>query len=672
MALYQPTNITPSVFYADIGLGAVSLSSDVNITWQVNGTSAMTAFQIDIVSPNDNTVFYSTGKVSAGYGLPFYGTDYQGNIVPFVYAPENTTWQGIDTEGYLSEGSAARLKITQYWMNNIVERSVVSLSPALFRFISAPSVALDTVAYVLSPSETFTASVSASVVDSIRSIQWVLTDTTLQQTVSDTGEIITGVAMYSYSAFITGHNYTLSCTVRTNAGLSATDSISFPVSYTVGGDANLVAVNCTPLGAIRVQWAPIYYIEPTFYGIVNYGQDAQGEYYAELDAGARLSWNDLNINASYTMVYCLDIPETDNNLLVVGGNNAQEIAIKQEQGFIKTSVNGETVGEIATNTIYSTDGKIWLIIQNNTISLCYLAVGTGQWKRIVIATVPQADITSLTVLGAQKINFLFVSKNSAYKIQNANNYIPEFDYDTVFYASFQNALFGHIATSSSQPNTPVTVWRFNQNEAVYLGTYSASAGFVDDYSAKNGVEYTYSVAYNNFSYYASPTASRPICIRLNAYSLIEAQTADSPTANANSPMTAVNVWNFGNNIESGGISNNNSPTLQENFTPYPWRNSSTAFYKTGTLAALLSNAVNGKYADTTEQMKRLYKISLSQNVFFLRDIKGNLYMVHTQSPITQTISENTPQKAVTISLPWVEIGSANNIALTSTAELTED
>ena len=92
--LLQPSNITPSTFAGE-GYATVAVADPVRITWQVNGNTPMTGFQITIYensvgsfSPIWNSALISTGA-------PFYGTDEKGNPVFFTYAPENTAWEDL-------------------------------------------------------------------------------------------------------------------------------------------------------------------------------------------------------------------------------------------------------------------------------------------------------------------------------------------------------------------------------------------------------------------------------------------------------------------------------------------------------------------------------------------------------------------------------------------------
>ena len=123
------------------------------------------------------------------------------------------------------------------------------------------------------------------------------------------------------------------------------------------------------------------------------------------------------------------------------------------------------------------------------------------------------------------------------------------------------------------------------------------------------------------------------------------------------------VWRFGNNMEFGSVSNGNTPSWLNNFTPYRYRQPATTSGKSGTLQALLSNAANGQYNDTAQMMDELFAASLTTNPLFLKDMKGNLYMVSISAPITQTVDTQNGVQQVTVSIPWEEIGSTDGIAL---------
>ena len=116
--LYEPTNLIPSNL-TQTGTVAAG-TDDVNIQWQVNGNSAMTMFQIDVMQDNaDSTLVYSTGvvtenpTVAQGYSLPFYGKDRFGSYVQFVYQP-NETWSTW-SDNAISDGNNYKFRITQFY-----------------------------------------------------------------------------------------------------------------------------------------------------------------------------------------------------------------------------------------------------------------------------------------------------------------------------------------------------------------------------------------------------------------------------------------------------------------------------------------------------------------------------------------------------------------------------
>lgn len=118
--LYEPTNIIPSTMTQT---GTVANAENVNIQWQVNGNSAMTMFQIDVMQNNaDSTFVCSSGVVTEnptiaqGYSLPFYGKDRFGNYVQFVYQPDQTwgAWSG----NTISDGNSYKFRITQFFQES--------------------------------------------------------------------------------------------------------------------------------------------------------------------------------------------------------------------------------------------------------------------------------------------------------------------------------------------------------------------------------------------------------------------------------------------------------------------------------------------------------------------------------------------------------------------------
>ena len=67
--LYQPTNITPNLING-LADGTVDATQDLALTWQINGPSAMTKYDIkiqDMSADNHPYVYEGTG-LTAGAG----------------------------------------------------------------------------------------------------------------------------------------------------------------------------------------------------------------------------------------------------------------------------------------------------------------------------------------------------------------------------------------------------------------------------------------------------------------------------------------------------------------------------------------------------------------------------------------------------------------------------
>ena len=86
--LFQPTNITPDLRGSFGGGVANMIKPYLTVSWQVNGNTPMTAFEITFYK-NDGSgdQLYTTGQLTAG--CPFYGFDPSGNAQLFTYSIDN-------------------------------------------------------------------------------------------------------------------------------------------------------------------------------------------------------------------------------------------------------------------------------------------------------------------------------------------------------------------------------------------------------------------------------------------------------------------------------------------------------------------------------------------------------------------------------------------------------
>lgn len=295
MALYQPSNITPSTF-AGIGAGVIDAADNISISWQVNGTSAMTGYTITVYE--NTTASTQVAEFQSGSGFqPFHGTDAQGNPVFFVYEP-GLTWA---SQG-LSNGNSYKMKITQKWADGSTTKSVVQTSESVFITRAAPSLSVSPGSGMLSSvAQTFTASYSQAQGDAVSWVRWVLSDAS-GNVLDDTGTVYTGVLSYSYDGFFTGQTYSLKCTVQTSSGAEVSVATEYAVSYETAEQAGGISLSCNPDDSVTLSWAAGADI-PGVPSAEDYGSLSGGVLH--LAAERSIEWNTVNGQPmAFSSPYC--------------------------------------------------------------------------------------------------------------------------------------------------------------------------------------------------------------------------------------------------------------------------------------------------------------------------------------------------------------------------------
>jgi len=258
-------------------------------------------------------------------------------------------------------------------------------------------------------------------------------------------------------------------------------------------------------------------------------------------------------------------------------------------------------------------------------------------------------VNSVSINGEQYCDYIFITIDNDYVLGDTpvwNNY-------TRFYAPFTETL--NAGTDAVSGLLSTALYRKSDYEFTLLGVFDSMAKSVTDYGIRNGVEYVYEVFFVANNNYAITASSDVVCRRFNSVTLTEA------TENSDGSFTPIKTWRFANNIQTGSVGNGNTPTLLKNFSKFPIYQPSTPSAKSGTLTALLSYFVRGQYVDESYvDMEEAYKISESKNPLFLRDLKGNIYLVKASSPISQSANIKSSKREVTITIPWTEVGDASN------------
>lgn len=623
MAIFQPSNIIPSAL-SGIGQGTVAVEDNVSISWQVNGNSPMTAFKITIMT-NDvsSSIVYEDAIISVGYGLPFYPTDNKGNAQFFTYAPGETTWASWGLE----DGNNYKLQITQFWGNGAFSSTsyadkVIQYSESPFITRAVPTLSIDMLPDILTSTKyTFGASYDQADGDSIDWVRWELAsiDTYGNVTIlDDTGEVNTLILSYDVDGLLEGVNYQVRASVQTQNGIQvSTNWVPFNVLYSSsalngGVDASIQQDGSILLDVsnIALKTSTNLFDEATIFAGIE-GMERSNGYYVFSALKARTAYGTTSGIASLTPVFKENTQYTFSCSVYVENATASSAAFRY--------------------IIYYTDGT------NQPFNM----------------SSSELETVSFTTAAGKTVSYVRMYATNDGTVYMKNCWLNE----------GTEALPYEPYVSSSQTISGYNIYRKTGYSLALdlIASIPTTTTQFKDFSAVSGTNYTYEVfaVLSPGDTLSAPLESQPVGIRYNAYQLIEA-TADAENPNL---YHALNTWLFGNNIEAGSVSNNNVPTFLANFTKYPLKQVNTQIYRSGILSALLSNVVSASYQDTASQMDKLYNVSASTNPFFLKDMKGNIYMVTPSDAITQTINTKTLVQEVTVSIPWQEIGDASTAVI---------
>lgn len=281
-----------------------------------------------------------------------------------------------------------------------------------------------------------------------------------------------------------------------------------------------------------------------------------------------------------------------------------------------------------------------------------------QTVEIDSSKISQTTIDTILLNGAQICDYLYITSGEK---TIGNDYMPEWDADTQFLTNFDLNTLQAGKMSTSETMTDIYREDISTGELKKLYSCDENTTQIRDFSWLPNRKYNYySYARSGLVYSKSRLFNKQIAYRNQPYYLLIATTQDEDQPNV---YHVVYYFRFGNNINAGSVSNNNNPNFLETFTGYRLKQPVKRKGKSGTLGALLSNCENGEYIDTATQMDNLYALSNCKNPIFLKDMKGNLYMVSIAGAITQTINTKSARQEVSISIPWEEIANAENVSI---------
>lgn len=197
-----------------------------------------------------------------------------------------------------------------------------------------------------------------------------------------------------------------------------------------------------------------------------------------------------------------------------------------------------------------------------------------------------------------------------------------------------------------------------------------TVGQIRDYEATSGETYIYYVFPDGqVSFLTGPMITNEVNVKYSFWVIVEAKLYRDKSY----VVIAEHYFRYGmGGVNEGAMSNNNSPSILKNFTKYPTRQGLSQNYKTGSISGYVGTISNStrEYSDTVQQTDKIMELSASTNALFLNDPKGHFLRIHTNGEIKAQTDIAKTQMPVTITVPWVEVGSTEGITLTSTPEDT--
>lgn len=692
MALFQPTNITPSVL-GELGNGTVDITQDLTVTWQVNGNSAMTAFEIVFYQNNTgSSQLYTTGKVTEG--CPFYGTNYAGKVIPFSYTIPTASLTGAG----MANGNTYKLIITQYWSD---QDSVTQVSAAAFVTRAAPTLVIDNMPETLAAKNaTFTATYTQAQGDALNWVRWQIADADhLDNPFYDTGNIYgTAQLQAQYDGFFRESNYAVQCLVQTENGVDvSTGWQPFSVDYAASSLEGAVQVRQErgDRSALLVSWSDVSYIPGS----------ATGDYtiqdvILDLSDDSSVVWDEVNggplsFDAPWSVFFKTQLSGGESVLFLLDtseGTVALHYA-RREQALSLT-LGSETIplqenlSQYATVTMVLTPTTVYLRLDWLTGGLHpsqTLYPGATLYPRAdtIPATVrnttavayTQGTITGITLNGPQKCDWIALYKGAAADADvaaaMAGTFIPVNENGWYFVSNFDNGtLNGGNLGQTDDPLTGLSLYRQQgeQERLEHLIDLPLRVGQVFDYGAasQQGPYVYYLFPTGPETYIADPIVSNP------ANPCFWNWTVLSCAARTDGGWVVEQEFSFGKNLVSGSITNGNSPQVLKNFTQYPTVQIDPANYQEGTLGSLIGviDKKTGKYRDSIALRDAIYGLSTTTNTLFLKNRKGDLMEIRTSGPMGMETWDGSAAQAQTVSLPWVQVGSGKGESILLTPEDT--
>lgn len=665
MALQMATNITPDVF-SGVGGAVFDAGEGLSVSWQVNGSPYLLAYQITICQIDDNsTQLYTTGKVTLSE--PFYGVLSNGSIQMFrANAIDSST---LASAG-ISNGNEYKMYITQWW-GNTDQDSVTNQSAAVIQAYSTPSVAINTYPNPInSRMYTFSGTFQQAEGDGIEWARWILYDQSNGDTVlNDTGKIYgTSQLQYTHDAFFTGTIYGIELIVMSQSGQQVSSGMqTVYISYASGAaTGSLTAMQKCGWNGVNVSWESAKNMYGTSYGDFSFNDEHQ----LVLPNNGSVSWETeggtpIAFAPEYSIVWVGSLPSgaqfTPFSASVSDGEISISVVSSENQTTANVLSDGTSFGSVSVNvSAIGNDATLYVMLTPTQLHMTVLLPdGSTISDSATLDEWLQETITSVRLQGPQNCLSLWVEHAALEGPIVPSDFQPSFVKTTYFLTAFQN----QDLNAGNSDTTGYSLYRLDNTTGEYLRIADLGVGQtgIIDYSAKNGHSYTYQLWYASDTIFTRlPFLSNEITpCRWNVL-LIAAQKDEAGVYHPQS------VYAFGCNVSFGDENNNSKTTTQDTFNGYPAIQRSSNQYRSGQLTALIGKIdpfTNQYINDHSDYSDELMALSTSNMTLFLRDRRGAFRMVTIKGAIKQKIDAKLPTQSASITIPWVEVAPAEQISV---------
>lgn len=615
----------------------------------------------------------------APYGITYSGTPASQDVISVVIGAP------------MVNGREYKLEISQMWQygDSGGAAIIAQKSPSVFISRAKPVLTLgDIPAPLPKRAYTFTATYFQAQYDALTWVRWRVARTEdLDNPLYDSGRIYgAGALETSYDGFFTGNSYSVRCDGETINGVTVdTGWTTFFVEYPMPSVPGALFCDCVPMrSAVRLK-----VMLRSIPGHASTYHFADKQLVLE-EQQSEASWGTLALMptisaAPWSLVYKTTKILSGwlgGEVFIINNSSEQSIFLAKQNDTIQLVYGPVLGGTVAETVACSNTDSVALYLTPSKDA----AHPSDSYVRFVLCVETESGTVT------QKQGYLPIAQPTLGGVrlngQQSCAYIQSFDgaEETAVdrWLSAGNSLSSYVAARDGS-TVMLTQW--------HLGTDTLNAGFVSDstittislYREKNNsltkaavvtpasynVVYDYGIGSRQgpFSYYAfleaddgawyNPVVSGKINPCWWDWTLL------SCVEEADNVYRVEQEFHFGKNLSTGAISNNNAPSLWNNFTRYPTIQRAPQNYQSGSLTSLIGVIADGEYTDTIAARDAIWALSTTQNTLFLKNRKGDVLMVAISGAITMQTGDNTPQQTQTATIPWTEIGSADGVQIYS-------